>query len=342
MLENFISMTFSLIFKFILLGYFLLNFLINTSFASISNKTTSIHQHSKVIDSKKIELRQKLIALTKKNSSPELDGLIFDIPVTYNNEVRKWIQYYQTKGQKWFKIWLERGFRFMPLIQEELKRAGLPMDLVYMVMIESGFSPIATSTAEAVGPWQFIAPTGARYGLKKNWWLDERKDLKKSTAAAIKYLRDLYTEFGSWYLVAASYNMGEGGLRRLIKKYETNDYWILTQKNALPPETQAYVPKILAAMLISKAPSLYGFRGLEKLEPIDYDIVRAPGGTDLNVVADRIGITRESMKELNAELILGYIPKSINGHYIRVPKGAGQVVTEEFSQQWTKKTALVN
>ncbi len=273
-------------------------------------------------------LRDRLKDLAQKNSLKQTDNLIFDIPVTYNNDVSRWIQYYQTKGHKWFKNWLERGYRFMPLIQDELKKASLPLDLAYIVMIESGFSPTATSNAEAVGPWQFIAPTGARYGLKKNWWLDERKDLKKSTLAAIRYLRDLYSEFGSWYLVAASYNMGEGGLRRQIKKFDTHDYWALVKNGALPGETQEYVPKILAAMLISKAPNLYGFRDVEKMDPIDYDIIKVPGGTELEQVADLLGVTRHSIRELNAELILGYIPKSVVNHYIRVPRGSGQTVAE--------------
>jgi membrane-bound lytic murein transglycosylase D len=214
----------------------------------------------------------------------------------------------------------------MPFIQTELKNAGLPSDLAYMVMIESGFISHATSTADAVGPWQFIEPTGVRYGLSKNWWLDERRDLRKSTLAAIRYMKDLYGEFGSWYLVAASYNMGENGLRRQIKKYGTKDYWALIKLNALPEETQEYVPKILAAMLISKAPNLYGFRDLERMDPLEYEVVLVPGGTDLDQLADHLGVTRKSLKDLNAELYLGYIPRQVEKHYIRVPKGASRFV----------------
>lgn len=256
--------------------------------------------------------------------------LIFDLPVTYNFQVSFWVNHFQMRGQKWFRQWLERASRYLPFIQEELRKANLPADLAYMVMIESGFSMHAKSTADAVGPWQFIESTGNRYGLDKNWWLDERKDVRKATLAAIRYIKDLHGEFKSWYLVAAAYNMGENGLRRMINKHKTNDYWELVEKRAIPKETQDYVPKILAAMLISKAPSLYGFRDLERMDPLAYDVIAAPGGTDLDRLADTLGVTRKSLRDLNAELLLGYIPKAIAFHYIRVPKGAAKLAQQSF------------
>lgn len=227
----------------------------------------------------------------------------------------------------------------MPFLQSELRKAGLPTDLAYMVMIESGFSSSAVSGASAVGPWQFIESTGKTYGLRKNWWLDERRDIKKSTAAAIKYLKDLKTEFGSWYLVAASYNMGENGLRRQIKRYGTNDYWELVRRNALPQETQDYVPKILAALMISKAPNLYGFRGVDAQYPMQYEMVFAPSGSDLDQIADHLNITRKAMRELNSELLLGYIPKQVEGHPIRIPLGSLSVAKQFFRDQ-NRKFAL--
>lgn len=276
-------------------------------------------------------LKERLKSMTRQSKITQSDSLVFDLPVTYNRKVSYWISFYQVQGKKWFPNWLQRSYRYMPFIQKELKAAGLPTDLAYMVMIESGFSFNATSVADAVGPWQFIEPTGLRYGLQKNWWLDERRDLMKSTRAAIRYMKDLYAEFGSWYLVAASYNMGENGLRRQIKKHGTKDYWMLIQKNALPKETQDYVPKILAAMLIAKAPNLYGFRGLEEMDAFTYDVVAAPGGTDLDVLADQLGVTRKSLKDLNAELVLGYIPRQVDRHMIRVPKGASTRVASLVS-----------
>lgn len=267
-------------------------------------------------------------AIQTRNSGQS--PLIFDLPVTYNYQVSFWVNHFQTRGQKWFREWLNKASRYQPLIQDELKKANLPVDLAYMVMIESGYSAHARSPAEAVGPWQFIEATGSRYGLGKNWWLDERKDIRKATLAAIRYIKVLHGEFKSWYLVAAAYNMGENGLRRIMKKHGTRDYWTLVRRNAIPKETQEYVPKILAAMLISKAPSLYGFRDLEKFEPLRYDVIAAPGGTDLDRLADNLGVTRKSMRDLNAELLLGYIPKAVDKHYIRVPYGSSKLAVQNL------------
>lgn len=265
----------------------------------------------------------------KKGTS---SGVFFDLPVTYNRKVSQWISYYQTNGRKWFREWLERSTIYMPGIQKELQRAGMPQDLAYMAMIESGFSTSATSHANAVGPWQFIAPTGNRYGLRSQWWIDERRDMKKSTIAAIRYMRDLYQEFGSWYLVAASYNMGENGLRRQIQKYRTKDFWQLAALGALPAETKDYVPKIIAAMMISKSPSLYGFRGYTKYDPLEYEVVSVPGGTNLSTLADHLRVTRKSLKDLNSELILGYVPNQVDRHYIKIPRGASTMVSQYVEQ----------
>ncbi|MBY0554602.1 lytic transglycosylase domain-containing protein [bacterium] len=285
-----------------------------------------------------LTLKQKLKLLEKKQTH-KTDHFIFDLPVTYNKKVAVWISFFQTRGKNFFRNWLEKSTKYMPLLQSELKKAGLPTDLAYMVMIESGFSANAVSTAQAVGPWQFIESTGKGYGLQKNWWIDERRDIKKSTLAAIRYLKDLKQEFGSWYLVAASYNMGENGLRKQIKKYGTTDYWELVRHNALPQETQDYVPKILAALMIAKAPNLYGFRDIDAQYPLQYEVVWAPSGTDLENLADYLNITRKAMKELNSELLLGYIPKQINGHYIRIPLGSLSVAKQFFRDQ-NKKFAL--
>ena len=289
-------------------------------------------------DAANITLRQKLKLLEKKQTNRS-DHFIFDLPVTYNRKVAVWISYFQVKGKTFFRNWLEKSTKYMPFLQSELRKAGLPTDLAYMVMIESGFSSSAVSTANAVGPWQFIEGTGKNYGLRKNWWLDERRDIKKSTTAAIKYLKDLKAEFGSWYLVAASYNMGEGGLRRKIKRHGTNDYWELVRHNALPQETQDYVPKILAALMIAKAPNLYGFRDIDAQYPMQYEMVYAPAGTDLEQLADYLNITRKAMKELNSELVLGYIPKQVDGHPIRIPLGSLSVAKQFFRDQ-NKKFAL--
>lgn len=278
-----------------------------------------------------LTLEERLKARIKRSPAGASTSVIFDLPLTYNARVSRWITFFQDKA--WFRDWLERSSKYMPFIQKELKNSGLPQDLAFIVMVESGFVPTAVSHASAVGPWQFIKPTATRYGLTVNWWLDERKDLKKSTLAAIRYISDLYQEFGSWYLVAASYNMGENGLRRQIQKHGTKDFWKLSQAGALPKETMDYVPKILAVMMISKSPSLYGFRDVAQFRPLDYDLVYAPGGTDLKILANKIGVTPKSLFDLNAELNHGYVPSQIDQHPIRVPKGSMTVVAEHFPKR---------
>ncbi len=279
--------------------------------------------------SQTLSLKQKLDLLEKKQTG-KTDHFIFDLPVTYNSNVSRWITYFQTNGKRFFKNWLEKSSKYMPGIQNQLKSAGLPTDLAYMVMIESGFSATAVSTANAVGPWQFISSTGKNYGLNQNYWLDERRDLEKSTQAAIRYLKDLHSEFGSWYLVAASYNMGEGGLRNRIKKYKTSDYWELVNRGALPKETQEYVPKILAAMMISKAPNLYGFRELDNERQLTYESVLAPAGIDLDLLADHLSVTRKAIRELNPHITAGYIPKYVPGYSLKIPQGSSLLAKDYF------------
>lgn len=265
----------------------------------------------KVLESSGIEL-----------SSSAETPLIFDLPVTYNARVRTWIRYFQTEGRITFRNWLERSSRFLPVLQYELSRARLPQDLVYVPMIESGFSPNAASPAGAVGMWQFIPETGRRYGLRVDWWLDERKDFHKATQAAIRYMSDLYRQFGSWYLVTASYNMGENGVRRLVNRYQTRNFWELSERGALPQETSDYLPKIIAAMLIAKAPALYGFRDLNYQMPLSFESIMVPGGTDIVNLASYLGVSGKYLKELNPELIKGFIPRTVRSHKIRVPKGS--------------------
>lgn len=261
--------------------------------------------------------------------------LIFDFPVTYNARVRKWIRYFQTTGRSSFRRWLERSTRYIPYIHSELRRAGLPTDIAYVAMIESGFSSSAVSHANAMGMWQFIAPTGERYGLSVDWWIDERRDYEKATKAAIGYMSDLFEQFGSWYLVAASYNMGENGVRRLIKRHNTNSFWDLADRGALPEETRNYVPKMLAAMLMAKAPALYGFRDMEFHVPFAFEYYNAPGGTDLINLANHLGVSERSLTELNPELLKGFIPREVKSHRIRIPKGSRSAVAMYLNQAET-------
>lgn len=243
----------------------------------------------------------------------------FDIPVTYNKKVRYWINVFQTRGKKWLAEHMALSHRFRPQLEKILEKKGLPKDLSYIAMIESGFSSQAISSAKAVGVWQFMKRTANSYGLKTNWWIDERKDIKKSTKAASNYLSDLYKKFDSWYLTAAAYNMGETKLRYFMKKYKTRNFWILSRKSDFPKETKNYIPKLIAVMIIAKSPNLYGFKNV-KASPLKHIEVKAPGGLDLVALAQDIGLKQDDVTKINPELILGFIPKNIKEYTIKIPK----------------------
>lgn len=263
------------------------------------------------------------IRIESANKSDQ--SLRFDIPITYNAKVSQWVKYFQTRGKKWFQVWLDRSEKYIPHIHRLLDQQGLPRDLCYLAMVESGFSSQAVSTADAVGYWQFILPTAKRYGLKHNWWIDERRDIIKSTWAASRYLSDLKKQFGSWYLAASAYNMGETRLKKLILKYRTTDYWVLSQKKDFPKETRDYIPKLIAATMISKAPKLYGFTK-PKSKPLEYNYTYVPGGTDLFRLAEHLEVSRSELTQLNPELIHGIVPKQVQSHRIRIPMGSAKKV----------------
>tara|TARA_B100000749_G_scaffold279661_1_gene273057 strand:- start:43007 stop:43975 length:969 start_codon:yes stop_codon:yes gene_type:complete len=245
----------------------------------------------------------------------------YDIPVTYNHKIRKWVQEFQSKRRRGFQMWLSRSHRYLPKMRRIMKAKGLPLDLSYIALIESGLTANAISSAKAVGYWQFMLATGKRYGLKHNWWLDERRDFYKSTEAAAEYLADLYKMFGSWYLTAAAYNMGENRLKRLIKKYNTKNFWKLSEQKDFPKETREYIPKLIATVLIAKVPQLYGFKNVKRMKPYEYEYFFAPGGTDLVNLATFMGFTRKHIQRLNPSLIRGFIPSQEKGYWIRIPKG---------------------
>ncbi len=192
----------------------------------------------------------------------KIPNTTFDLPVEMNPAVAKWIAYFTGKGRDRFEKYLERSEYFIPFILPILKNAKAPEDLVYLAMIESGFNNNARSGARAVGAWQFMSPTGRRYGLDVNWWIDERRDVQKSTIAAVQYLKDLNVMFGSWHLATAAYNAGEGKIGRAIKKYKTNDFWELCHPKFkyLRPETKNYVPKLFAAAIIGHNRKHFGFK----------------------------------------------------------------------------------
>lgn len=277
-----------------------------------------------------IRVAQELKALgekevVKEKAEPGKPGKVtYDIPIVINKQVEYFIDYFQIRAPKRFAIWLARSGRYSPMMRGILREYGLPEDLIYQAMIESGFSCQAYSRAHAVGPWQFIRGTGRRYGLKINYWVDERRDPVKSTHAAAQYLRDLHEEFGSWYLAAAAYNAGEGKIRRALKRYKADNFWSISQnrRRYLKRETKQYVPKLIAAAIIAKEPEKYGFTNIKYQPPLSYDLVKVHPGTSLGVAAKLAGISSRQLSGLNPELRRWATPPNGGKYTLRIPKGA--------------------
>ena len=262
---------------------------------------------------------------------PDSDLPISDIPLTLNSKVEYFLYYFQTSGKESFSKWLSRSARYIPMMKEILKREGMPEDLVYVAMIESGFQMHARSWANAVGPWQFISETGRRYDLRIDQWIDERKDPVKATTAAALYLKELYGMFkGDWYLATAGYNAGENKILRAISMYNTNDFWEISQGSYLKRETKEYVPKLLAAAIIAKDPARYGFTDIAHLTPIEYDTVTIPSRTNLELAAKLSGTTFESIKELNPDLRHWCTPPNYPDYLLKIPKGSKQQFEAEY------------
>jgi membrane-bound lytic murein transglycosylase D len=287
------------------------------------------------------DLKLAILPIGQSKKEPE-----FDIPIVINGRVEQYIQYFQTTLRGKFITWLSRSEKYIPFMKNLLKEHGLPEDLVYMSLIESGFNPYAYSRAKAVGLWQFISMTGKRYGLRVNWWVDERRDPEKSTIAAAKYLKDLYDLFACWYLAAAGYNAGEYKIIRAIKRYRTEDFWKLTNQRYLKRETKDYVPQMIAAALIAKDPEKYGFIDIEYQEPLRYEKVKVPELTDLCLIAKACGTSLEEIKDLNPELRRGVTPPNENEYEIKIPFGKEDLFLKNFEalqplEKFQFKTHLV-
>lgn len=258
-----------------------------------------------------------------KNSLSNMSSSYKNIPMVYNQRVKRWMSVFVHSKPSYVKIWLARSYRYLPEMKSTLKDKGLPTELAYITLIESSLSANAVSSAQAVGYWQFIDSTARRYGLRVNRWLDERKDYQKSTVAATTYLQDLYKMFDDWLLALSAYNMGENRLKKLIKKYGTKNFWILSQKHDFPRETARYVPKFLAVTLIMKSPSKYGFTHFPILSPYEYEVFYAPGGIKLASFLKDSGLSLKKFKELNPSLKKLTLPHLMDNHLIRLPKGKG-------------------
>jgi peptidoglycan lytic transglycosylase D len=247
-----------------------------------------------------------------------------------NDSVENHLEYFKTRGRDVFQRWLDRSARYIPLMKDIFREKNLPEDLVYVAMIESGFNPYAVSWCKAVGAWQFMPATGKLYGLKIDWWIDERKDPIKSTQAAAEHLKDLHNLFGSWPLALASYNAGAGKVQRAVLRTRSDDFWDLKASRYIKPETKNYVPKYMAATIIAKNPEDYGFTVSDR-EPFKYDEVIIDESTDLRLIARCAECTYEEIKDLNPELKRWVTPPHYDSYVLRIPPGKKAVFLTNFA-----------
>lgn len=257
-----------------------------------------------------------------------------------NPDVERWLAFWLTNGRRSMSIYLSRSGKYLPMIEKVLKEEGLPEELKYLPMIESGYSPYAYSSASAVGLWQFINSTGKRFGLQIDSWVDERRDPAKATRAAAAYLKQLHGMFDSWPLAMASYNCGEGRVGGAIRRNNTNDYWQLD----LPMETCNYVPKFFAAMIIARDPEMYGFFVTYE-DPLAYEEVILERPADMKVLASITGLNYNDLKDMNPELLSQYTHPKVNGYKLKVPKTHHAQFLTAFnatsgSQKYLSKAAI--
>lgn len=253
-----------------------------------------------------------------------------DIPVVMNPKVEQWVGLFQGRFKENFDRWFMRLGLYGPTIEAILKEEGVPKDLIYLAMIESGFNLNATSVAACVGPWQFSNGTGRAYGLQKDFFMDDRRNLVQSTRAAARHLNDLYKIYGDWYLAFAAYNAGPGKVNSAIRHTGSSDYWVHGRSRYYRQETKDYVPKILAALHIVKNYSKYGYSANDFGKPLQYDRVTVPDATDLTVIAQSSGTSIEVLRELNPHLVSG-ITRPGHEAEVFIPKGSKDVFKRRYS-----------
>ena len=257
-----------------------------------------------------------------------------ELPLHINEDVERWLELFQTVLKSDFEIFLSRRGAYGDLVRDALRAKGMPEDLLYLAMMESGLKPRAVSNVSAVGLWQFMSPTALQYGLRMDSYVDERRDPIGATEAALDYLNWLHERFGSWYLAAAAYNAGPGRVERVLRRYaagrigDENLYWKIIDH--LPKETREYVPRLIAATILGNDASAYGFV-VTSTERYDFELVFVPSGTSLLRVASALEIDVGILRNLNPHLVRGVTPPS-EVYGVRVPVGGSQRVVASLAK----------
>ncbi len=301
-----------------------------------NSKRVLIKPGQKAADSRSREANADLIKSGLLAKSGDLANYKKNIshifPMIINKEIVHYIHYYQTAGRKFFKYALSRSERYIPMIKKVFNKLGIPNDLAYLAMIESGFSPTAYSYAGASGMWQFIPSTGRLFGLTTNWWVDERRNPVESTYAAGRYLRDLFNKFGSWYLAAAAYNSGELTIERALSLYPGGNFWTISQNRPylLPGQTRRYVPKIIAAAIIAKDPENFGFHNIIYKKPIKFKQVNVPFSVNLYALAKCAGISEYTLWHMNQDLLRNATPPNDPGFMLNIPASKYKIFMKNF------------
>jgi membrane-bound lytic murein transglycosylase D len=272
-------------------------------------------------------------ALTQATVKADLEHNAHDIPIPEQAKIFSYVEVFQGRLRDYIQESLERGSRYLPMIQNVFRAEGLPLDLAYIPIIESSFKTNALSKASAKGPWQFMKPTAQEHGLKTDWFIDERSDPEKATVAAAKYLKTLSNMFdGDWNMVLAAYNGGPGRVSRAIKKSGIDDFWQLSATpKYLPRETREYVPLIMAAMIIGRNPAQYGFDVIAA-EAHTYDKVTLPRALDLRRLAEWAGTSVDEIQALNPELRRWTTPVKDRDYELKVPGGTAQRVLARLAE----------
>src|SRR5271155_1146253 len=245
----------------------------------------------------------------KAKAEAEIKSTNSDLPLMMTDQVAGFINYFSNRGRGTVERALARSGRYEDMIRRVLREEGVPQELIYLAQAESGFHPLAVSRAGARGMWQFMGSRAKGYGLERSWWVDDRQDPEKATRAAAHHLKDLYNEFGDWYLAMAAYNSGPGTVQSAVKRTGYADFWELYNRNVLPKETRNYVPIIVAVTIMAKNPAQYGLDSIVKDKPVAYDTVKINYPIDLRLAAECVDATADDLSDLNPSLLRLTTPK---------------------------------